>query len=429
LTRLTVALLALLAVVAAGAPARGLSSDYDPARSEWNGLSELATLGVSIEATDHLDWNSLVPEQDILLIIYPRTTVDAGALLGWIESGGSVLLADDFGRADQAFSMLGLERVPARGVVASRFHEDNVALPIATARDVAHPLARGVSELVTNHPSMFHGRDDATVFGFGPGQAVVVAGTRGTGRFVALSDPSVLINGMLAFPGNLSFAANVLAWLKPGAGARRAVLLTGTFVATGTPPLPAHTSLGLPGAAEEVSALGHELRELRLWTPDRIALRALAMTAAVLLLLLVIWRVPLLRRPSGPDLAWASPPAGHPQTLDPEGMVKLIDQAGSAGAADFAPAAALLREHLEAQLERAGGVIDPFRLPPPELLRVVRARSGESAARALEACEAAQCRGLPSRAALTHWRAVSRRDFERVYDATRQLDAALAEQS
>jgi len=40
-----------------------------------------------------------------------------------------------------------------------------------------------------------------TVFSFS-GPRVVVTGDIGTGRYVVLSDPSVLINAMLAFDGN-----------------------------------------------------------------------------------------------------------------------------------------------------------------------------------------------------------------------------------
>src|SRR5436305_1984052 len=64
--------------------------------------------------------------------------------------------------------------------------------------------------------------------------AAVAAGARGDGRFVALSDPSVLINDMLAFDGNLAFAAKLLDFLAP-VRPGRIILITGDTALTGEP--------------------------------------------------------------------------------------------------------------------------------------------------------------------------------------------------
>ena len=47
-----------------------------------------------------------------------------------------------------------------------------------------------------------------TIAGFDNG-AVVVAGERGSGKFVAIADPSILINKMLLFRGNVQLATNM----------------------------------------------------------------------------------------------------------------------------------------------------------------------------------------------------------------------------
>src|SRR6185436_5478964 len=185
----------------------------------WNGLSDLASLvesrGQTVLATDHVDWGDLDPEKDVVLVLYPQDPLDAQQVATWVRAGGSILLADDFGQCDDAFAEFGLRRAKATGVHAQRWYEDNPALPVATAWADDHPLARDADEIITNHPavlSVTRGSPDV-VFGFGRGDALVVAGKLGDGRFVALADPSVLINGMLQFDGNAGFATDLLAFL------------------------------------------------------------------------------------------------------------------------------------------------------------------------------------------------------------------------
>src|SRR5438045_7824942 len=72
--------------------------------------------------------------------------------------------------------------------------------------------------------------------GFGAGKgAVVVAGEQGTGRFIVVSDPSILINRMLEFPGNVALAVNMLRWLDRDGRAKRVVLLRGDVPMYGEP--------------------------------------------------------------------------------------------------------------------------------------------------------------------------------------------------
>src|SRR5262249_8344540 len=162
----------------------------------WNGLSELAALaagsGLTVENRATLQWSEVGPS-DVLFIVYPTTQVDAGRLTAFLRARGRALIADDYGRADEALLRLGLLRHP-RAAPAASTHDGTPTLPVA-APMMAHALARGAGELVTNHPSTFSvsaGRD--AVFGFGGGDVVVATGTLGDGTFVALSDPSVLIN-------------------------------------------------------------------------------------------------------------------------------------------------------------------------------------------------------------------------------------------
>ena len=104
----------------------------------------------------------------------------------FLRAGGRILIADDFGRGDEALSRLGILR-RAPGPESLRAYQDNPNLPIARPIMSAHPLASGIDELHTNHPMVFSvaaGPDE--VFALGK-ETLVVAGTRNEGGLVALA--------------------------------------------------------------------------------------------------------------------------------------------------------------------------------------------------------------------------------------------------
>jgi hypothetical protein len=419
--------LAALALLAAPpAHAQSTVRDYDPGNPEWNGLSELVTIasaqGLEVGGGDHVDWAELDPDRDLLVVLYPEGDVDAGQLTGWLQAGGHVLLADDFGKLDRAFAELGLERRPGTGVHAARWHEDNPALPVAAAWDDDHPLAEGANELYTNHPAMFtisRGQPDV-VFGFGKGEAVVVAGRLGAGRFVALADPSVLINGMLAFDENRSFAHSLLGWLTPPDGSGgRVVLLFHAFLLTGQPPARFDGDLGLPALNKAAHDGNRWLAGLSGWIGDDQALRALAVLCAFALVLIGMAALPLGKR-ERLDGSWTRAHGGHTR-IDIAELVDRFDRLAWNGS--YALPAAVLREHLEVRLQEVTGALDPLGLPTAELERRVAQVLGPAAASAAADCQA-RLRSLPTRDqayALFQTRVVSRREFERVYDAAQAL--------
>jgi hypothetical protein len=64
------------------------------------------------------------------------------------------------------------------------------------------------------------------VFSVGnPPEAVVLAGAVGSGRLVALGDPSVLINNMMQFRGNKRFASNLLSYMTTNGGSGKVYLV------------------------------------------------------------------------------------------------------------------------------------------------------------------------------------------------------------
>ena len=218
------------------AHADGESRDYRPDSPAWNGLSsfldEVRAAGCGLTTTDHVDWSQLGP-RDVLFFVYPQSQIDRGALASYLNGGGRLLLADDFGAAGDALLALELRRHPARleSVPRDPRHPE---LPIAKA-GLLTTLGRSTPEVLANHPAAFETALPAT-FAFSPGQALVVEGKVGRGRFVALADPSVLINNMLEVPGNRAFARSLVSELcTPGPNGDRVHLVSGPFLSQGEP--------------------------------------------------------------------------------------------------------------------------------------------------------------------------------------------------
>ena len=213
--------------------ARAASTDYRVDSHDWNGLSRLADeareAGCALEATDALDWSTL-GGHDALWLVYPRTAVEPSALRRYLEAGGRAVLADDFGASDAALAALEIRRLRGELGNVDRY-DGNAALPIAR-QTLSTELSVGIADLVANHPAFFSAATPPT-YAFSPGAALVVEGRLGKGYFVAIADPSVLINNMLDIDENLAFArALVRRTCKPG---ERIRLVTQSFVARGEP--------------------------------------------------------------------------------------------------------------------------------------------------------------------------------------------------
>lgn len=209
----------------AGAPVSAqratASHEYDPEGHRWNGLGELvaaaAEAGVTLRTPRRIDVDAL-DARDALLIVYPVRPPPARSIGAFLRRGGRVALADDFGAGAPLLRRYDIERQPSSGDAPA--YRGTPALAIARG-DGNHPLSRGVTALVTNHPSALHHRSLPAIFYLGRrSDALVLTGAVAEGRFVALGDPSVLIDNMLAFRGNRRFAQNLVAFLSAGRGGR-----------------------------------------------------------------------------------------------------------------------------------------------------------------------------------------------------------------
>jgi hypothetical protein len=193
-------------------------ADYAAEDRAWNGLyglTELAReLAIDLRDPGRIDLAEVRPG-DGILVVYPRQPPPVSQLTAFMSEGGRLAIADDFGASEGLLASFGVRRSDAPPRAARRLR-GNLNLLIATATD-PHPLNTGAATLVTNHPAMLRHPALHAVFGFDHGKsAVALAGVVGAGRLVALGDPSVLINNMLAFRDNRRFAQNLVRYLSQG---------------------------------------------------------------------------------------------------------------------------------------------------------------------------------------------------------------------
>ncbi|HVV88442.1 MAG TPA: DUF4350 domain-containing protein, partial [Kofleriaceae bacterium] len=380
---LVLALAAAFAATAAPAPARAddatALADYDPSSRTWNGLYTFTRVAAGLDLTvmpvATLEWSDL-GASDILVLIYPLQRVDPARLSAFVQAGGHVVVADDFGRAGDALSRLGLLRADVGTAQADRYYKGRLYAPIAIPLE-AHPLTRGITEVVTNHPAVLTEVSRATpVIGFGGGRgAIVVAGEAGTGRFVVVSDPSIFINRMMQFPGNLTLAVNILRWLDREGRVKRVVILRGDVPMYGTPKAFIDDERMGP-VDRSVTSVNEWLQERNDWLLTPAAMRVIGGSLAVALAVLALAAMPPWRRVpmDGRWLALLRPErADHLPTL-----VAGHDR----GHANFAIAAAALRDTAAGALARATGHPDPLhQLGERDLVALVTQARGADAGR------------------------------------------------
>jgi len=404
------------------------ANDYEVDNTNWNGLGMFASLakgaGYKVDATTMIDWSDL-ESNDVLVIVHPTKHLEPFHLAGFLQSGGRVIIADDFGESKRALQELRIIREVAQGISADHYNNRSYA-PIATVKDKGHALAKGVKELTTNHPAVFTSVEGHTkVFGFQGDMSVVVAGELGRGKFVAISDPSVLINRMLQFKGNMQFAINLFNYFKTDDRAQgRIVLLHGGFTMTGEPPVP---------KGGTVSAL---LDQFNRWLLDRNdylltgdATRAVGILAALVVALLGLASLPLLRR-TGLDGSWtrARPDSGPLDSF--EELVTHFDTRSRRK--NFLLPAAVLRDNVNSRL---GAILDRdqplFTVGQLVFAKELQRRSGDAVARAF-AKVYPRLKRLPTRVQATSpWTSMylSRHDFELLHRDVNELYRTLGEPS
>ncbi len=285
------ALLACVGILVASpdvleAQASGSNADFATGNVGWNGLSGLLDVAREEDATlivtRRLDIGTLTPS-DGLLIVHPLEPLPTEAITAFLQAGGRVALADDFGAADTFLQAFHIDRsAPPTNLPDVLRLRGNPELLVARATS-SHPLREGVASIVTNHPrSLFH-TELEPIFAIRPLEAVVLAGAVGEGRLVAIGDPSVLINNMLELTGNRRFASNLLLYLRRDASSRIVLVEPGGVIVG---------RFGEPGADRPLHDVRRFLERVSSADVPPLALRILALSIVTIALILVFGAIP-----------------------------------------------------------------------------------------------------------------------------------------
>jgi hypothetical protein len=214
------------------------SAPFDLNGGDWEGCSELvrlarAELGAArVQPTTQLDFGELKPE-DGLLILYPERSLDLDELSKFMRAGGRVIMLDDFGRGESLLVNFGMKRVASpRHPTDSLRHNPQLALAEPAS---AHPVVADVNRVVTNHPTGLSHPDLSPVLKIratdGEADVVIaVAGAVGQGRLLAVGDPSIVMNAMLRYSGNRTFARGLVRYAVDADATNKSGRL---FIATG----------------------------------------------------------------------------------------------------------------------------------------------------------------------------------------------------
>ena len=258
--------LAVLLLALCAFDATAVAQDYEPGSTDWQGLSRFVALtqaqGADLRITDTLAWDE-VEADDVIVVVYPEETLNPESFASFVIDGGRLLLADDFGGGGALMERLSLRRI-APGVGAlphQRFVDGQADWPRHSARG-RHPLLEGVNEVVSNVPAVLL-NEGGPVLSFDEGGGLVYDMTLGEGRAIVLSDPSVMINGMVPIADNERLLANTIEYLcEPADDGCRVWLVHGAFTRLGRYDVPSSQGLTGDELVTRVDAFNERVREV-----------------------------------------------------------------------------------------------------------------------------------------------------------------------
>lgn len=354
------ATLFLLALFGSSTYASANPQDYLPLNHQWNGLSEFSALFAKrlapITRIDTFDAQLLNPKEDILLVIYPQTlppNTKKNPFIDFIKHGGRLLIADDFGAAAPILKALNIERQSFRPPSHVLYFRENKNLPIAHS---THPNFDTIDDVITNHPAFFYS-SYPTLIGFNEEEQVLIRGHLDQGYFIALSDPSILINGMLSFAENKKLADKIVDLLV-SEQSKRVYLLTGHY----------HSQHHAQNTSARKHRANNLLNRLNDFAPDNKSFRFLSLIVALGLFALLFSFFPLRKRSIRDNWINASTIRHRDQ--------RSIDRNYAAG---------LLREKVEAELTRKLNAPGPIStIHPRWIIKVAKKRYGNQTARLIE---------------------------------------------
>ncbi len=252
---MVIGLAALLMTLPMAVPAVTSDEDFSIYNTSWNGCSSLAvksyrfgglkptftvrgtTSSLEIVQLPPKEWD-LDPGRDVLIVIGPNrpfTDADGKAISEFLEGGGILFLADDFGEGNSLLSRLNTStRFSGRLALDLSFSKKGEFMMVSDVRPSV--ITDNVSFLLLNYPSTLMPSPHASVVAYSsptswlevernekmdPGEArgpfpLIAIERVGRGILITLSDPSLLINQMIEKADNSIFVHNLMEYLTGG---------------------------------------------------------------------------------------------------------------------------------------------------------------------------------------------------------------------
>lgn len=238
------------------APLLSTSEDFSIYNTGWNGTSSLAvtvyrsgrmvpTLAVSSTDSDltvvhlPLDTFDLDPAASSLIVVGPSKPFGEaeGKLVGdFVRSGGKLLLADDFGSGNSLLSGMNATCRFSNYLLMDLAFEKQPEFSVCFDIAKGYNVTAGVAALLMNFPSSIIAGSNTSVLAnssvasyldirgdrlrnwsdpIGPFPVIAIE-RMGLGQILLISDPSILINGMLKHADNELFANSSMLFLGEG---------------------------------------------------------------------------------------------------------------------------------------------------------------------------------------------------------------------
>ncbi|MFW5904567.1 MAG: DUF4350 domain-containing protein, partial [Candidatus Saliniplasma sp.] len=244
----------LLLLFSLSAPLVTNDSDFSIYNRGWNGCSELAvrsyelgTFTPNLEIAEGREMQvvqkeiteyALNPEDSSIVFIGPEETFtedEIDYVHDFLERGGTVLLADDFGSGNTLLNGLNTSsRFGTKSVLDHSF-DKRPDFPVVYEKE-EHEITEGIFTLLLNNPTHLDPDDGADVFlktseaawidvnetgVYDTGEPqdefpIMSIESYGDGELILLSDPSILINSMLDQHDNRVFSKKLMDYLAEG---------------------------------------------------------------------------------------------------------------------------------------------------------------------------------------------------------------------
>ena len=197
------------------------SAKYSMFNTRWDGCSEFAKLlfskGKIVPIFYPYDSVRLRDFKGALIIVGPDvefSELEVEEVKAFLEKGGVVLIADDFGTANTLLEKLDVNIRISNKKLIDLFYSKRVEFPVVVriSKDIA------VEKVVLNEPSFIIGGRGlaytskvSSVDGSMNSYPILAEVEYGKGKIIVLSDPDVLINDM--FQENREFIENLIDYL------------------------------------------------------------------------------------------------------------------------------------------------------------------------------------------------------------------------